>query len=36
MHEVSKEMLSFEDFLVIWLSNISMLGVPDEGYSRNE
>jgi hypothetical protein len=36
MHEVSKEMMSLEDFLVIWLSNISILSVPDEGYSRNE
>ena len=36
MHEVRKEMLSLEDFLVIWLSNISIFSVPDEGYSRNE
>ena len=35
MHKVSKEMLSVEDFLVIWLSNISILSVPDEGYSGN-
>jgi hypothetical protein len=36
MHEVSKEMLSLEDILAIWLSNISIMSVSDEGYSRYE
>jgi hypothetical protein len=36
MHEVSKEILSLEDILAIWLSNISIMSVSDEGYSRNE
>jgi hypothetical protein len=36
MHEVSNEMLSLEDILAIWLSNISIMSVSDEGYSRNE
>jgi Kef-type K+ transport system membrane component KefB len=29
-------MLSLEDILAIWLSNISIMSVSDEGYSRNE
>ena len=28
--------LLFPKLKIIWLSNISILSVPDEGYSRNE
>jgi hypothetical protein len=28
-------LLGHKTFKIIWLSNISILSVPDEGYSRN-
>ena len=34
-YETVLKLVSFSKLLIIWLSNQSILSIPDEGYSRN-